>query len=226
VRLTDLVTLNFSNKISTAAILLEIEKSFDKTWHPGLIYKSPKLEFSTSLIKHIISFLSQRKFRVSVECEMYTPRKIKAGVPQVSVLSPTLYNLYTNYTPETISVNLALFADDGCLYATELKEGYVLRKLQSNLNSMAACCEHWDIKTNEGKTRAIYFPHRIRPPESLLTLNERNIPFVNSVKYLGVIFDKKITWRPHIEIIEAKAPLTFIAIYFLFKSERLCANKN
>jgi hypothetical protein len=33
---------------------------------------------------------------------------------------------------------------------------------------------------------------------------EGYVPFVNSVKYLGVIFAKKITWRPHIETIEAK----------------------
>jgi hypothetical protein len=43
-----------------------------------------------------------------------------------------------------------------------------------------------------------------RPPKSHLTLNGRNIPFVNSVKYLGVIFDKKVTWRLHIEMIKAK----------------------
>jgi hypothetical protein len=36
-------------------------------------------------------------------------------------------------------------------------------------------------------------------------LNGRNIPFVNNVKYLGVIFHKRITWRLHIEMIEAKA---------------------
>jgi hypothetical protein len=128
---------------------------------------------------------------------MSAPREMKAGVPQSSVLSPTLYNLYINDTPQTISVNLALFADDTCLYVTERKEGYVLRKLQCGLKSMVAWCERWNIKINEGKTRAIYFAHRIRPPESLLTLNGRNIPFVNSVKYLGVIFDKKI---PHLGI--------------------------
>jgi hypothetical protein len=43
------------------------------------------------------------------------------------------------------------------------------------------------------------------PPEVHLTVNERNIPFVSHVKYLGVIFDKRITWRLHIEMIEAKA---------------------
>jgi hypothetical protein len=40
------------------------------------------------------------------------------------------------------------------------------------------------------------------PPEAHLTLNGRNIPFVNDVKYLGVIFDTMITWRLHIEMIK------------------------
>jgi hypothetical protein len=39
-----------------------------------------------------------------------------------------------------------------------------------------------------------------------------------------VIFDKRITWRLHIEMIEAKAFRTFIRIYSLFKIERLSAN--
>jgi hypothetical protein len=55
-------------------------------------------------------------------------------------------------------------------------------------------------------------------------LNGRNIPLVNNVKYLGVIFDNRITWRLHIEITEANAFRTFIRIYSLFKSERLSAN--
>jgi hypothetical protein len=40
------------------------------------------------------------------------------------------------------------------------------------------------------------------------------IPFVHSAKYLGVIFDKRVTWRLHIEMIEAKAFRTFIRVYF------------
>jgi hypothetical protein len=143
---------------------------------------------------------------------------MQAGMPQGSVLSPTLYNLYINDTPQTPGVNLALFADDTCLYATGHKEGYVLRNIQSGLDSMAAWCKRWNIKINEDKTRAIYFTHRNRPRDSLLTLNGRNILFVNSVKYLGVLFDKRMTWRLHIQMIEAKAFRTFIRIYSLFKN--------
>jgi hypothetical protein len=57
-----------------------------------------------------------------------------------------------------------------------------------------------------------------------LTLNGWNIPFVSHVKYLGVIFVKRIIWRLHIEMTEAKAFRTFITIYSLFKSERLNAH--
>jgi hypothetical protein len=77
---------------------------------------------------------------------------------------------------------------------------------------------------NENKIQGIYFSHSRRPPESYFTLNGRNIPFVNSVKYLGVIFDKKITWRLHIEMIEAKVFRTFIKSIFPIHSERLSAN--
>jgi hypothetical protein len=50
------------------------------------------------------------------------------------------------------------------------------------------------------------------------------MPFVSSVKYLGVILGKKITWRPHIEMNEANAFRTFIRVYSLLKSERLSTN--
>jgi hypothetical protein len=64
--------------------------------------------------------------------------------------------------------------------------------------------------------------HRLRLSDAHLTLNGQNIPFVNHVKYLAVILDKR--WRLHIEMTEAKTFRTFIRIYFLFKSARLSAN--
>jgi hypothetical protein len=121
-RLSVHVTLNFNNKMSTAAVFLDIEETFDTTWHTGLLCKLSKLNFLARMTKLINSFLLQRKFRVSVEGEISTPRCMKAGVPQGSVLSSTLYNLYINDTPQTIGVNLALSADDTCLFATERKE--------------------------------------------------------------------------------------------------------
>jgi hypothetical protein len=84
-RLKDHVTLNFNNKMFTAAVFLDFEKAFDNTWYPGLLYKLSKLEFSTNLFKLTGCFLSQQKFNVSVEGEMSTPREMQAGMPQRSV---------------------------------------------------------------------------------------------------------------------------------------------
>jgi hypothetical protein len=65
---------------------------------------------------------------------MSTPREMQVWVPQGSVLSPTLFNMYINDAPpQTHGVLLALFADDTCLYATDRKEGFV-RKLQRSLS--------------------------------------------------------------------------------------------
>jgi hypothetical protein len=89
-------------------------------------YKLPKLEFSTTLIKLISAILSQREVSVSVDGEISASRKTQAGVPQCSVLSPTLYNMYINDALQTPGVHLALFADDICLYAKARKVGSVV----------------------------------------------------------------------------------------------------
>jgi hypothetical protein len=92
-RLADRITLNFNSNMSMAVVFLDIEEGLNKTLHSGLIYKLSELEFSTSLIKLIASFLADRKFKVLVESEFPTQRKIEAGVPQGSVLAPVLYSL-------------------------------------------------------------------------------------------------------------------------------------
>jgi hypothetical protein len=57
-----------------------------------------------------------------VEGEMSIPRIMKAVVPQGSVMSPTLFNMYVNDTPQAIGAHTAIFAHDTRLYATERKE--------------------------------------------------------------------------------------------------------
>jgi hypothetical protein len=120
---------------------------------------------------------------------------------------------------------LGLFADDTCIYTTESKEDYVLRKLQRGLSATEMLYEHWNVKINEDKTaQAIFFSRRLRPPEAHLALNGWNSPIVSHVKYLVVIFDKVITWRLHTEIIESKAFRTFIRISSIFISGGLSDN--
>jgi hypothetical protein len=71
------------------------------------------------------TFLSQRKFSVSVEDECLRHGKCKQAC--LKVLSPTLFNMYINDVPQTHGVHLTPFADDTCLYETDRKEGLVLQ---------------------------------------------------------------------------------------------------
>jgi hypothetical protein len=80
--------------MSTTAVLFDIEKAFDTTRHYGLPNKLSELEFSTSLTKLIVCFLTDRKFKPLEDGEVSARRKIAAGVPQDSVLTPIFYNLY------------------------------------------------------------------------------------------------------------------------------------
>jgi hypothetical protein len=125
--------------------------------HLGLLYKLSTLQFSITLIRLIGSFLSQRKFRASVQGEMSTPRDIQAGVLKGFVLSPTLYSVYINDTPQTPGVYSGLFVDDICIYAKDRKEGYVLRKLQRGLSASEMWCKRWNIKINEDKIGHLLF---------------------------------------------------------------------
>jgi hypothetical protein len=138
---------------------------------------------------------------------------------------PHIVQYIHTYT-HTPDVYLGLFADDTCIhvYATDRKGGCVLRKLYRGLSAVETWCEHWNVKLNEDKTQAVYFSHRLRPPEAHLTRNGRNIPFASNVEYLGLIVDKRTTWRLHIEMIEAKTFRTFIRVYSQLKSERFSAN--
>jgi hypothetical protein len=88
-----------SHKYCTAAFL-DINQAFDKVWHEGLIYKLRPL-FPASIHKLLRTYLEHRYFLIKYR-EVYTSiHRILSGVPQVSVLGPLLYFLYTADLPTT-----------------------------------------------------------------------------------------------------------------------------
>jgi hypothetical protein len=151
-RLKEHVSLNFNNNMSTATVFLDIEKPFHTTWNSGLLYKLSELQLTISLIKLIASFLTNRKFTVSVDGELSSSRNVEAGVPQGFVLTSVIYSLYINYAPAAPGIHLALFADYTCVYASEKNERRLLNKFQRGLTAVGSWCHRWIMKINEGKT--------------------------------------------------------------------------
>jgi len=194
----------------TAAVFLDVEKTFEANWHPVLLcINFSELHFSAAIIKLISSFLPNRT-ELRSKAKFPRPGKCKQGCHKVPSCPLHLQLVYKRYPPNPMGP-IPLFADDTCLYAMDRKEGYVLRKMQCCLTSMVSWCERCNIKINGNKTQTIYFFHRRKPVEARFTMNGWIIPFVNHVKYLGVISDKRITWWLH-------------RVYPLFRSRRLSSN--
>jgi hypothetical protein len=133
-------------------------------------------------------------------------------------------HIYIYVASAAPGTHLALFTDDTCFYATEKLEGLVLCKLQRGLTAVNSWFERWNIKMDDWKIQVIYVSRRLRVSEEVLQLNGRDIPIVNNVTYLGVIFDRRITWRHYIEETVAKVLRTYIRTYSLIRSSRLSTN--
>ena len=77
-------------------IFLHIFKAFDKVWHDGLIYKLKRNSINGDLLRLIESFLSVKYQRVLLNGQTSNWNKIKAGVPQGSILGPLFFLIYIN----------------------------------------------------------------------------------------------------------------------------------
>jgi hypothetical protein len=119
--------------------------------------------------------------RWSIYAKGYTSRDAIRFWPVTYIV----HSVYKWYAPNTWCLSNCV-SWWHCIYATDSKEHYVLRQMQRGLSIIESWCECWNIKINEYKTRAIYFSHRLKPPEAHLTMNGRNIPFINHVKYSGL----------------------------------------
>lgn len=230
-RLTEhiLRRLNFgkSSSFPTGAIFLDVAKAFDKVWHNGLIYKLYGMGLPDRLVLIIQDFLCNRSFRYRVEGTLSEPHRIRAGVPQGSVLSPILFSLFTNDIPKESDVHYALFADDTAIFTTSRSPELTVRRLQRAIATLGEWFRLWRIEVNPDKSSAILFT-RINSPEQTtqrlpaVRLFDSPIPWARKVKYLGVMLDDKMTFRPHIKQVRDRAAFIMGRLYpMLNRSSKL-----
>ena len=93
------------------AIFLDLSKAYDRVSIPGLIYKLSRVGFSQAALKWFSSFLTDRQQRVRVHGSESSWETVKSGIPQGTVLGPTLFLLYINDLPQSLLNECALFAD-------------------------------------------------------------------------------------------------------------------
>ena len=110
-----------------------------------------------------------------------------------------------NDLPDSLhGVETSLFADDSCIYKSGKNLDKILEVIQHNLDLLADWCERWGFRINTDKTVVVLFTHRIDKIEKILKINDKPLRVVKTVKFLGLIFDTKLTWNAHINYIEEK----------------------
>lgn len=211
---------------STSAIFLDVSKAFDRVWHNGLIYKMAHLQFPGNLTKLVQSFLENRTCIARVENSLSNPVTLEAGVPQGSVLSPILYNIYTCDPPRTRLTMLCLYADDIAIAARSTSPNLSVRYVQDELTQLNRWLTKWKIKTNPIKTQGIFFTKRRHRPETNITHENNIVNWNPTIKYLGITLDRSLTWKQHITDVTRKANNKFSALLPLMGKYSKLDNRN
>ena len=139
-------------------VLRNVAKAFDKVWHNGLKYKLLRLGFPAILEKILCSFLDNRKTKINIGNEYSNDIKLLSGVPQGSVLSPTLYTLYTNdLSPPEYGCLEIMYADDITQVITSPSKSKLMMKLkvEREIERINKFERKWKTKTSEEKFKII-----------------------------------------------------------------------
>lgn len=99
---------------------------------------------------------------------------------------------------------MGLYTDDLILITKDKNPNIATAMLQESVNEIATWYRRWKIKINATKTQAIQFTKGRTPPDRNIEIDDTQIPWSNSVKYLGITLDKKLTWKHHGNILKQK----------------------
>lgn len=227
-RLTQHIRGNFNLKKSTGMLLLDFSKAFDVVWHEGLIHKLLKINTPTYITRIIQSYISNRSFAVHINNVSSNTFSIPAGVPQGSILSPNLFNLFLHDLPSSPDCHMALYADDTAIFTSSFRLDTIRRRLQSSISLLTNYYARWKLQLNENKTEAIMFTNKRNANHiSSIVINNSNISWLSEVKYLGLILDSKLNWSKQIKNINNKCNNAICSTYPLInrKSKLTLSNK-
>ena len=137
---------------------LNISMAFDRISHASILHKLESFGISGQIFGLISSFLSNRRLRAVLHEKSSREYQVNVGVPQGSILGPTLFLLYINDLPDDVICNTAIYADDTTLHskcdqASDLGEQLELAsEFESDLRATVDWGKKWLVDFNVGKT--------------------------------------------------------------------------
>lgn len=206
-----LQTLEEGNEVDV--ITTDFSKAFDKICHLTIYLKLKALGFPPSFISWLRSYLEKRQYRVLFRFSVSDPINATSGVPQGSHLGPLIFVLTINDVGHIIKdSDLSIYADDMKIIKIISTPTDSLL-LQNDLNSFHTWCDKNFLELNVGKCQSITFSRkRLPPPLRTYYFGSEPVPSVSSIRDLGIICDRELNFRSHIDQIihRANSSLGFI----------------
>jgi ribonuclease HI len=200
------IRLAFTHNYSLLAAFLDITAAYDNVVLSVLKTKLLQLQVPQILTNFIINILSDRSIHVSVDSKNVLSRFVWKGLPQGSVLSPLLYNIYTHDLHSSLpsDVNILQYADDLLIYVS----GYSVENLSQLLTNSLIHLKKWldnnGLALSTSKSSTVLFTRMRLPPSFSVFYDSSVLPANNEAKFLGIILDSKLSGVSHCYYVAAK----------------------
>ena len=207
VRFETLIREAFIKKEHVVSVFFDLERAYDTTWKYGIMNDLYDFGIRGRLAYFISAFLNERRFGVRVGDTLSNPHKQEMGVPQGSILSVTLFSVKINNIVKSVcpGVECFLYVDDFCICYRSKHMHTIERQLQQVLNYLSKWSNENGFKFSKTKTKCMHFCQSRKlhlDPE--LTLDGVQIEVVPKFKFLGLLFDSKLSFIPHINNLSNK----------------------
>lgn len=197
-----------------AVITLDVRNAFNSASWQTILSELRRRKIDESLIGVIASYLSNREIILEAENSI-RKRQINSGVPQGSVLGPTLWNVQYDSLlrmEQSEGVTLIGFADDIAVVVVAKGEENLMNMANRALLKVANWMEDRGMSLAPEKTEAVLLTTRRKMQPVGFRLQNVDVPLSAAVKYLGVWLDTKLTFAEHVKRVTQKADRTVTAL--------------